>query len=163
MTPFREIRRVAGIKAIGTRAELSLWDVDSALAALYDKALEHKLLFSEPAIGIRRGAPGMPDSFHSKYEVLFPLDTVPAAPVPGTEIVELAPADVASFIHRGPYPWIPCTYEQVFEWLRENRCEIVGEIREVFVVAPDPHSGGSQDDMVTEIQVPVGLPAAPGS
>jgi len=30
-----------------------------------------------------------------------------------------------------------------------------GEAREVFFVAPEPHSGGSQDDMLTEIQIPI--------
>jgi len=43
----------------------------------------------------------------------------------------------------------------VLDWLRENRYEATGEAREVFFVAPEPHSGGSQDDMLTEIQVPV--------
>jgi effector-binding domain-containing protein len=62
---------------------------------------------------------------------------------------------VASFYHRGPYDWIPCTYEKVLEWLRENRYVVAGEPREVFFVAPEPHAGGTQDDMLTEIQVPV--------
>jgi hypothetical protein len=45
----------------------------------------------------------------------------------------------------------------VLDWLRENRYEEAGETREVFFVAPEPHSGGTQDDMLTEIQVPIRL------
>ena len=71
----------------------------------------------------------------------------------------------------GAYHWIPCTYEKVLDWLRENRYEIAGKPREVFFVAPEPHSGGTQDDMITEIQIPIrpgagvaapGTPVRPG-
>ncbi|MGZ8429598.1 MAG: hypothetical protein ACXW4G_09605, partial [Candidatus Deferrimicrobiaceae bacterium] len=51
-------------------------------------------------------------------------------------------------------------YEKVLDWLRENRYEVAGNPREVFFVAPDPHSGGTQDDMLTEIQIPIRLRAA---
>lgn len=155
MTPFHEIKRVPAIKAIGLKADLSVWSVDTALTALYEKALEHKLMFMEPAVGIRRGKPGVPDPFHSEYEVMFPLTRDPDGPVPGTEVVSLPESEVATFVHRGPYESIPCTYEQVVDWLRLNGFEAAGEVREVFFVAPDPHSGGTQDDMLTEIQVPI--------
>ena len=155
MTPFHEIKTVPAVRAIGISRETSLWDVDTALSALYDKALDHKLRFSEPALAIRRGTPGVPDPFHERLTVLFPLTGEPGEPIPGTEIVELPEAEVASFVHRGPYQWIPCTYEQVRDWLRKNGLEAAGEFREVFFVAPDPHSGGTQDDMLTEIQVPL--------
>ncbi|MBP2676225.1 MAG: Transcriptional regulator, MerR family [Deltaproteobacteria bacterium] len=157
MTPFHEIKRVPGIRAIGMRADMSLWDVDTAFTRLYEKAMEGRLMFREPALGIRKGGAGVliPDAFHSDYQVLFPLNADPEALVPGTEIVEVPEARVASFFHRGPYEWIQCTYEMVLDWLRENLYEAAGETREVFFVAPEPHAGGSQDDMLTEIQVPI--------
>jgi effector-binding domain-containing protein len=154
-TPFHEIKTVPAMKAIGCRVDVSLWNVDTAFSRLYDKALEHKLLFREPALGIRREGLGMPDAFHADYEVLFPLAGEPEGQVPGAEFLDLPEQKMASFVHRGPYHWISCTYEKVLEWLRENRYVVDGEPREVFFVAPDPHSGGTQDDMLTEIQVPV--------
>ena len=45
--------------------------------------------------------------------------------------------------------------EKVLDWFRENRYEVAGAPREVFFVAPEPHGGGTQDDMLTEIQVPI--------
>jgi len=116
-------------------------------------------MFRQPAIGVRHGEVRIPDAFRSEYHVLFPLNESPGAEVPGAEIVDLPGAEVASFVHRGPYEWIQCTYEMVLDWLRESRYEAAGETREVFFVAPEPHSGGTQDDMLTEIQVPI-RPAA---
>ncbi|RJP24988.1 MAG: GyrI-like domain-containing protein [Deltaproteobacteria bacterium] len=155
MTPFHEIKTVPRIRAIGLRGDLSLWSVDTAFTRLYDKAMEGRLMFRQPALGLRGGAVRIPDAFHSEYRVLFPLNQDPEREIPGAEIVELPEAEVASFFHRGPYEWIQCTYEKVLDWLRENRYEAAGETRELFFVAPEPHSGGSQDDMLTEIQVPI--------
>ncbi len=157
MTPFHEIKQVPGIRAIGMRGDMSLWGVDTAFTRLYEKAMEGRLMFRQPALGIRRGGGGVrvPDAFHSDYEVFFPLNADPEEQIPGTEVVEIPGARVASFFHRGPYEWIQCTYEKVLEWLRENSYEAAGETRELFLVAPEPHAGGSQDDMLTEIQVPI--------
>jgi len=155
MTPFHEIKKVPRIKAIGMRGDISLWEVDTAITRLYEKAMEGRLMFRQPALGVRHGEVRIPDAFRSEYHVLFPLNRDPEGEVPGTEVVELPEVEVASFMHRGPYEWIQCTYEKVLDWLRENRYEVAGEAREVFFVAPEPHSGGSQDDMVTEIQVPI--------
>jgi effector-binding domain-containing protein len=154
-TPFHEIKKIPAMRAIGCRANVSLWDVDTAFSRLYDKALEHKLMFREPGLGIRREGLVLPDAFLADYEVLFPLTGEPEGEVPGAEILDLPEREVASFVHRGPYHWISCTYEKVLEWVRENRYVVDGEPREVFFVAPDPHAGGTQDDMLTEIQVPI--------
>jgi len=155
MTPFHGIKKIDRIRAIGMRTDMSLWDVDTAFTRLYERAMEGRLMFRQPALGVRHGELGIPDAFRSEYHVLFPLNQDPEREVPGTEILDLPETDVASFVHRGPYEWIQCTYEMVLDWLRENRYEATGEAREVFFVAPEPHSGGSQDDMLTEIQVPI--------
>lgn len=155
MTPFQEIKKVPEVKAVGFRIDASLWNVDTAFSRLYDRAMELKLMFKQPGLGIRRGGVKVPDAFHAEYEVLFPLAGETEGPVPGVEVVTLPGQEVASFVHRGPYDWIPCTYEKVLDWLRENRYEVAGETREVFLVAPEPHAGGTQDDMLTEIQVPI--------
>jgi len=156
MTPFHELKQTPPRRAIGVRGTFSLWEVDTVLARLYDLAVAHRLVFRQPAIGIRHGAPGVPDPFASDYEVLFPLPgEAQAIAPPGTALREIPGGTVASFFHRGPYEWIPCTYEKVLDWLRENGYEVAGEVREIFFVAPDPHSGGTQDDMLTEIEVPV--------
>jgi len=159
MTPFQMIKTVPAVQAIGMRGDMSLWDVDTAFGRLYDKALEGRLMFREPAIGVRHGKFRIPDAFRSEYHVLFPLNENSGREIAGAEVVNLPGAEVASFVHRGPYEWIQCTYEMVLDWLRENRYEATGEAREVFFVAPEPHSGGTQDDMLTEIQVPI-RPAA---
>ncbi|MBI5574861.1 MAG: GyrI-like domain-containing protein [Deltaproteobacteria bacterium] len=164
MTPFQEIKKVRGMKAVGARVDASVWNLDTAFSRLYDKAMERKIMFKQPGVGIRHERLGVPDPFHADYEVLYPLIEEAIGeiedPVPGMEIVTLPEQEVASFAHRGPYDWIPCTYEKVLDWLRENRYEIAGETREVFLVAPEPHAGGTQDDMLTEIQVPIRLRSA---
>ncbi len=155
MTPFHEIKNVPPMRAIGLRADISLWNIDTTLTRLYEAAMERRVMFHQPGLGIRREGVVIPDPFHSDYEVLYPLDGELAEAVPGTEVRELPGQEVASFFHRGPYSWIACTYEKVLDWLRENRYEVAGEPREVFLVAPEPHAGGTQDDMLTEIQVPI--------
>jgi effector-binding domain-containing protein len=157
MTPFREIRNVPPMKAIGARGNVSLWDVDTAFSRLYDKALGQKLLFRQPGLGIRRGELRAPEAFEADYEVLFPLVGEFPDKVEGMEVLDLPGEEVACFIHRGPYERIGCMYEKVLDWLRENRYEVAGETREIFFVAPEPHAGGTQDDMLTEIQVPIRL------
>ena len=159
MNPFQEIKKVPAEKVIAWRGDVSVWGIDTAFSRLYDKALQEKLRFRQPAVGIRRDGLGIPHPFHADYEIMFPLTAEPETAVPGAAVKELPEQEVASFVHRGPYQWIPCTYEQVMDWLRENRYEVAGNPREVFFVAPEPHSGGSQDDMITEIQVPVRLRA----
>jgi len=74
MTPFQKIKTVPAVQAIGMRGDMSLWDVDTAFGRLYDKALEGRLMFREPAIGVRHGKFRIPDAFRSEYHVLFPLN-----------------------------------------------------------------------------------------
>ncbi|MEK6696989.1 MAG: hypothetical protein AABY98_07520, partial [Candidatus Deferrimicrobiota bacterium] len=89
MTPFHEIKIVPPVKAIGMRGDLSLWDVDTAFGRLYDKAMEGRLMFRQPAIGVRHGEVRIPDAFRSEYHVLFPLNEKPGVEIPGAEIVDL--------------------------------------------------------------------------
>src|SRR3990170_7473739 len=160
MPPFHEIKKVPAMKVVASRGDFSLWNMDTAFSRLYDRAVEHKLEFRQPAVGIRHCGVRVLDPFHADYEIMFPLTAEPGLPVPGTDVKDLPEQEVASFVHRGPYHWIPCTYEKVLDWLRENRYEVAGKPREVFFVAPEPHSGGTQDDMLTEIQVPIRLRSA---
>ncbi len=157
MNPFHEIKKVPAMKVLARRGPVSMWGIDTVFARLYDEAVERKILFRQPAVGIRHGDVLVPGTFHADYEIMFPLTADPVADIPGTDVKELPGQQVASFVHRGPYHWIPCTYEKVLDWLRENRYEVAGEPREVFFVAPEPHSGGTQDDMITEIQIPIRL------
>jgi effector-binding domain-containing protein len=157
MTPFHEIKKVPAMKVAVWRGDVSMWGIDTAFSRLYDRAMEQKLLFRQPALGIRHGGVRIPEPFHADYEIMFPLTADPGRAVPGIDVKDLPGQEVASFVHRGPYQWIPCTYEKVLDWLEENRYEEAGETREVFFVAPEPHSGGTQDDMLTEIQVPIRL------
>ena len=155
MNPFQELKKVPPMKGVAWRGEVSLWNIDTAVSRLYDRAVESRLMVRQPAVGLRHDGVGVPGMFRSDYEILFPLPETAGETPHGVEVRELPEEEVASFIHRGPYEWIPCTYEKVLDWLRENRYEVAGVPREVFFVAPEPHSGGTQDDMITEIQVPV--------
>ena len=83
MTPFHEIKTVPPVKAIGMRGDLSLWAIDTAFGRLYDKAMEGRLMFREPAIGVRHGEVRVPDAFRSEYHVLFPLNDNPGRGDPG--------------------------------------------------------------------------------
>ena len=160
MNPFQEIKTVPAMKVIAWRGDVSVWGIDTAFSRLYDKAMERKLRFRQPAVGVRHDGVRVPEPFHADYEIMFPLTADPGEEGPRADVKDLPEQEVASFIHRGPYHWIPCTYEKVLDWLRDNRYEVAGEPREVFFVAPEPHSGGTQDDMLTEIQVPIRLRSA---
>jgi effector-binding domain-containing protein len=157
MTPFQEIKKVPAMKVVAWRGDVSVWGIDTAFSRLYDKAVEKRLLFRQPAVGIRHDGVRVPEPFHADYEVMFPLTADPGVPIPGADVKELPAQEMASFVHRGPYNWILCTYEKVLDWLGESRYEVAGSPREIFFVAPEPHSGGTQDDMLTEIQVPIRL------
>jgi len=89
MTPFHEIKIVPPVQAIGMRGDMSLWDVDTAFGRLYDKAMEGRLMFRQPALGVRHGEVRIPDAFRSEYHVLFPLNQDPGVEIPGAEIVDL--------------------------------------------------------------------------
>ncbi len=58
MTPFHEIKTVPPVKAIGMRGDLSLWGIDTAFGRLYDKAMEGRLMFRQPALGVDEEAAG---------------------------------------------------------------------------------------------------------
>jgi hypothetical protein len=123
MTPFHEIKKVPAMKVAAWRGDVSMWGIDTAFSRLYDRAMEQKLLFRQPAVGIRHGGVRVPEPFHADYEIMFPLTADPGREVPGIDVKDLPGQEVAT--------------------------------REVFFVAPEPHSGGTQDDMLTEIQVPI--------
>lgn len=155
MNPFQAMIRVPPVRAIGTRGDISLWNINTIFARLYEGTLRRKILFREPALGIRKGALRVPDAFHSDYIALFPLGEDPRELPTGSEIFEVPAVRVASFVHRGDYEGIQRTYEKVIDWLRENAYEAAGDVRELFLVAPEPHGAGSQDENLTEIQVPI--------
>lgn len=155
MSPFQEIKSVLRVRAIGMRGDVSLWNINTIFFRLYEESMRGKLLFRQPSLGLRGGEVRVPDAFHSEYTAMFPLTEDPPALPPGTEIVELPETMVASFFHRGDYEEIGGTYEKVLDWLRENPFRASGDVRELFLVAREPYGGGSQDDMLTEIQVPI--------
>ncbi len=156
MTPLRGSRKFAAMRAIGWRADASPWGVDTAFSRPCGVVPKRMAPIDEPARGMRPGTFPLPDPFRSDHEILIPLiegfadagEAAGACERPGG-------ADVAVFVHRGPYARISGTYEKVLDWLRENRYEVAGAPREFFVVAPDPHAGGTGDDMLTEIEVPI--------
>jgi effector-binding domain-containing protein len=116
MTPFHEIKKVPAMKVAVWRGDVSMWGIDTAFSRLYDRAMEQKLLFRQPALGIRHGGVRIPEPFHADYEIMFPLTADPGRAVPGIDVKDLPGQEVASFVHRGPYQWIPCTYEKVLDW-----------------------------------------------
>jgi effector-binding domain-containing protein len=109
MNPFHEIKKVPAMKVLAWRGTVSLWGIDTAFSRLYEKAVERKILFRQPAVGIRHGGVLVPGPFHADYEVMFPLAADLPAEIPGADVKELPEQQVASFVHRGPYHWIPCT------------------------------------------------------
>ena len=155
MSPFHGIRDVPPMRALGWRGDVSVWGIDTAFSRLYDRAVEKKAMFKEPAVGIRHEGLGLPDPFKSDFEILFPIVEGFRETEEAFAVRALPAVKVAVFVHRGPYEQISRTYEKVLDWFRENRYEVAGAPREVFLVAPEPHGGGTQDDMLTEIQVPI--------
>ncbi len=155
MTPLRESRKSSAMRAIGWRADVSPWGVDTAFSRACDATPMTKANVDEPALGMRPGAPGMPDPFRSDDEIAFPLIEAFTDAGEAAGPRERRCAGVAVFVHRGPYARISCTYEKVLDWLRQNRYEVAGAPREFFIVAPDPHARGTGDDMLTEIEVPI--------
>jgi hypothetical protein len=103
MTPFHEIKKVPAMKVAAWRGDVSMWGIDTAFSRLYDRAMEQKLLFRQPAVGIRHGGVRVPEPFHADYEIMFPLTADPGREVPGIDVKDLPGQEVASFVHRGPY------------------------------------------------------------
>ena len=75
MNPFQEIKKVPPMRGVAWRGEVSLWNVDTAFSRLYDRAVESKLMFRQPAVGLRHDGVGIPERFRSDYEILFPVIT----------------------------------------------------------------------------------------
>ena len=67
MPPFHEIKKMPAMKVLAWRGDFSLWNMDTAFSRLYDRAVEHKLRFRQPAIGIRHDGVRVPDPFHADY------------------------------------------------------------------------------------------------
>jgi effector-binding domain-containing protein len=102
MTPFHEIKKVPAMKVAVWRGDVSMWGIDTAFSRLYDRAMEQKLLFRQPALGIRHGGVRIPEPFHADYEIMFPLTADPGRAVPGIDVKDLPGQEVASFVHREP-------------------------------------------------------------
>jgi DNA-binding transcriptional MerR regulator len=65
---------------------------------------------------------------------------------------ELAPATVASILHEGDESAIGSTYEIARRWITDNRFQIAGPIREIYLGT----AGTERSETTTEIQFPIG-------
>jgi len=70
-------------------------------------------------------------SEHPKSEAAVPVlgDLRPDAEL---RVRDLPPCTVASLIHDGPYAHLSESYAVLFDWIRENRYERCGPVREVY-------------------------------
>lgn len=66
---------------------------------------------------------------------------------------KLESCTAASVLHCGPYEGIQGAYGALYDWIGTNGYEKVGPDREIYLNCPD--TVGSQEDLRTEIAVPV--------
>ena len=59
---------------------------------------------------------------------------------------------MAKIIHKGRYQDCAPTYEKLFNWLAENKKQIIGPTREVYLNDP---SEVAEEDLITEIYAPI--------
>lgn len=66
---------------------------------------------------------------------------------------ELPGGKFATITHQGPYKETTKAYEKLFAWIKENGHQVKGPTREVYL--NDPREV-SEDELLTEIQAPIG-------
>ena len=65
---------------------------------------------------------------------------------------ELHGGKMLKIIHKGPYEDCGATYDKIFQWLKENRKELMGPTREVYINDPREIS---PEEILTEIYAPI--------
>ena len=87
-------------------------------------------------------------------EVVEPVD----GDLPDTERIKIKLLDgvkeMACVVHKGPYQNLNMAYNAISKWIEENRYEIIGPHRELYLKGEWMTS--DQNEYITEIQFPVG-------
>jgi effector-binding domain-containing protein len=94
---------------------------------------------------------GSPDG-HVEFEVCIPV----GYSFPGDDevvVTEMPGAAMAATVHHGSYEDVGPAYEALSAWIEEQRLEIDGPPREVYLT--DPEQTPDPADFVTEIEIPV--------
>lgn len=89
---------------------------------------------------------------HAEFEVCMPV----GYSFPGDDevvVTEIPGAAVAATIHHGSYEGIGSAYEALHAWIAEQRLQVDGPPREVYLT--DPDATPDPEDLVTEIEIPV--------
>ena len=79
--------------------------------------------------------------------------TGPGVAGDGYEFKKLAPAKVASVLHRGPYEDLGAAYARLVDWVEANGYRPAGDWREVFI--DGVWNCDSATEWLTEVQLPV--------
>lgn len=88
-----------------------------------------------------------------RFEACIPVETGEDL-VPGTEveIKRLPQTSVAFARHHGSIREVGHTYDEVLKWIGDNGYAVAGSSRELYLTNP---LQSEEEDMVTEIQIPV--------
>jgi len=84
-------------------------------------------------------------------EIAWPI-SVKAKGTGKIKCYELPGGRFAHITHRGPYEECEPTYNKLFAWIKKNKLEITGPIREIY---PNDPNEVKQEDILTEIYAPI--------
>jgi len=104
-----------------------------------------------PMMGVYYDDPNKTPAAKCRAEICYPVSGH-LTPEGNVAFKELPATDVVYMTHKGPYQKIGNTYNQVFNWILNNRYQVTGPCREVYLNSPDQTK---PEDLLTEIQVPV--------
>lgn len=148
------VKQVEATPVVAVEQRGSVWEVARAFHLLFQEAERHSIQPAGPPIVVYFPEGHPPNLEDMKYWVCVPT----AGPVevsPPLMYEELPSAQMATFVHRGPYETMGDSYKALEVWVKENGYQVVGPPREIYLVAPSPEKPVQPAEYVTEIQFPI--------
>ena len=129
--------------------------IGEAMGALFGWIAQQGYAPAGPPRGTFYHAPGQVPDEELTWNICTPIagGVAPHGPDDqGFGVKRIAPHQVASVNHIGPYEQVPTTYTALGGWIAENGYQIVGPSTEIWLSDP---STTPEAELVTEIQFPV--------
>ena len=148
-------KELDGETVISIRHQGSYDEIGDVYRELYKWAGDHGAKTKGDGLTIFLGSPTEFDWKSALYEVCIPVEDAPEGDSRVT-VKELPSCAVASVLVKGPYSDMPARYAEMLAWLSAEGLEVTGPPREAYIVRPGTQGGDNADELVTEIQFPVG-------
>lgn len=129
--------------------------IGEAMGALFGWMAQQGYAPAGPPRGTFYHAPGQVPEEELTWRICAPIagDVAPHGPdAQGFGVKHLAPHQIASIIHIGPFEEVGETYTALGGWIAEHGYQIVGPSTEIWLSNPDVTPA---EELLTEIQFPV--------